>query len=99
MALWASPGLPWRRLEAPLHSADGISKLFPQAMLVPGIVATLGEWANSELKAYYTAAIYLQIMWRIRLARYLPAMLDLANLLEMCIARRGSGGKGPAACT
>jgi hypothetical protein len=49
------------------------------AVLVPGVAATLDKGANSELKAYYTAAVYLQTMWRIRLARYLPARLELPD--------------------
>jgi hypothetical protein len=49
------------------------------AVLVPHIVVSLDERATCELQAYYTAAVYLQTMWRIRLARYLPAMRELPD--------------------
>jgi hypothetical protein len=65
----------------------GLFLLHPSlAMLAPGIAATLDEWANSELKAYYTAAVYLQTMWRIRLVRYLPAMLDLPDYFSPALS-------------
>jgi hypothetical protein len=56
------------------------------AIRVPHIVTALDEQAASELKASYTAAVYLQTMWRIRLARYLPAMLELPDYFSQTLS-------------
>jgi hypothetical protein len=56
------------------------------AVLVPCAATTLEQRAGRELKAYYTAAVYLQTMWRIRLARYLPAMLELPDYFSQTLS-------------
>ncbi len=56
------------------------------AVLVPCVAATLDQQASRELQAYYTAAVYLQTMWRIRLARYLPAMLELPDYFSQTLS-------------
>jgi hypothetical protein len=65
----------------------GVFLLHPSlAVLVPYIAATLDEQAHRELTAYYTAAVYLQTMWRIRLARYLPAGHDLPDYFSSALS-------------
>ena len=49
------------------------------AEVVPRVVQGLDEQASRELQAYYTAAVYLQTMWRLRLAHYLPAIIELPD--------------------
>jgi len=42
-----------------------------------------------ELMAFYTAAVYLQRMWRIRLGQYLPAFIEMPDHFsaELCLPR------------
>jgi len=49
------------------------------APLVPALRSRLTAAAAVELLAHYTAAVYLQSMWRIRLNHYLPPQPDLPD--------------------
>lgn len=69
------------------QALSGLFLLQPAlAVCVPHIVAILDEPATSELKAYYTAAVYLQTMWRFRLARYLPAIRELPDYFSPALS-------------
>jgi hypothetical protein len=64
----------------------GLFLLHPDlAGVVPRVAATLDACANRELQAYYTAAVYLQTMWRIRLGHYLPAVHDLPDHFSLAL--------------
>jgi hypothetical protein len=49
------------------------------AIVVPCAMGTLDTQATYELQASYTAAVYLQTMWRIRLGHYLPVVRILPD--------------------
>jgi hypothetical protein len=49
------------------------------------VADTLDEHANRALQAYYTAAVYLQAMWRIRLEHYLPSVHDLPDHFSLVL--------------
>jgi hypothetical protein len=99
---WLAPGdahgapMPDEMLIASLATHDdprlrqaliGLFLLHPSlAVLVPHVATTLGERACRELTAYYTAAVYLQTMWRIRLNRYLPGMHDLPDYFSPALS-------------
>lgn len=54
--------------------------LQPQlAPIVPRLRNDLDQRAAQELLAYYTAAMYLQNMWRTRLSYYLEAIIELPD--------------------
>ncbi len=62
--------------------------LQPQlAPLVPRLQNTTRPSAAQELVAYYTAAMYLQHMWRTRLGHYLKAVQELPDYfsVELCL--------------
>ncbi len=58
----------------------GLFLLQPElAPIVPGLRAQLDDRAAQELLAHYTAAVYLQRMWRIRLGHYLESVAELPD--------------------
>jgi hypothetical protein len=64
----------------------GLFLLHPDlAGMVPRVADTLDEHANRELQAYYTAAVYLQTMWRIRLGHYLPSVHELPDYFSLAL--------------
>lgn len=52
------------------------------APLAPVLRRRLDSGAARELSFYYTAAVYLQRMWRIRLGHYLESVQDLPDLFS-----------------
>jgi hypothetical protein len=75
----------------------GLFLLHPDlADVILRVAEALDEHANRELQAYYTAAVYLQTMWRIRLGHYLSSVHELPDHFSLALrlpSRQDAYGK------